>query len=142
MRIQTTLADYVPQQVAGGVRDIILVGHSQGGSVAEMLGVAYQLQYPAVRVSVRAFNQPRSGNPRWAGVVESQLGDRFSFAVRTNDRTARSPSSPLFWAHPAGEVYLPVGAAENGWVTCPGRENPKCLNAYKGDTEPAADGDP
>lgn len=142
--IKTELADYVREQVNGGVRDIIVVGHSQGGSVAEILGVAYQMQYPTLGVAVRAFNPPRTGNFDWATLVEQKLGQRFGFAVRTNDEVSQKPGregTPK-WAHPVGEVYLPVGAGEDGWLTCPGRENPKCLRGYKGDLARAAPGDP
>lgn len=126
--IKNRLAQAVQASVDAGVKEIILVGHSQGGSIAEILGVSYQLDFPDLTVTVRAFNQPQSGNAPWAAVVDAVLPGQFGYAVRMNDGIAHEPGSTIFgdYIHPAGEIWLPNGAAEDGWVQCPGRENPAC----------------
>jgi hypothetical protein len=142
LRIKKKLKVAVKTSLDAGVKDVIVVGRSQGGSVAEILGMAYEYEFPSdVRITVRAFNPPRTGDLDWARLVDSAFDGRFGYAVCKNDGTARSPS--FKYNHPMGEIFLPVGADEGAWVACKGRENPECsFGVPVQNLKSASDGDP
>ncbi len=111
-----------------GMRDIVFVGHSQGGSIVELLSVAYKKRFPDLKITVRAFSPPKTGNAAWATLVEDTVDD-YQYAVPKNDRVPHEPVGEE-WVHPKGEVFWPIQADDETekmwWVRCPGRQNHKC----------------
>ncbi|KLT41105.1 alpha/beta-hydrolase [Cutaneotrichosporon oleaginosum] len=118
----------VEKSYNGGTRDMVLVGHSQGGSIAEILGVEYKKRFPDMKITVRAFSPPKTGNGAWARAVENTIDD-YRYAVAKNDRIPHEPLAEE-WTHPEGEVYWPFEffppPDPMDWVYCPGRENNEC----------------
>lgn len=140
--IKGKLKDAVSASRDNGIRSIVVTGHSQGGSVAEILAASYQADYPSLKVSVLAFNPPKSGNLAWAKHIEALMpGSQVSYAAYKNDGTVHDPGGE--YTHPAGEIFLPVGAKDpDGWVECKGRQNKACSTGVTENLESAGDGSP
>ncbi|KIY62160.1 alpha/beta-hydrolase [Cylindrobasidium torrendii FP15055 ss-10] len=99
--------------------NLVLVGHSLGGALAEIDSVFFALQLPQATITTRTFGLPRVGNAAWAEVVDAKVPD----FVRVNNRKDLIPIIPgrgLGFAHPEGEVHI-VGTGDA--VACEGNDN-------------------
>lgn len=105
--------------------DIILTGHSLGGSLAVLMGL--ELEFSGVHVSkVVTFGQPRIGNSAFATCVETLLPGARRYTNKA-DPVVHLPTLNVGYMHFAGEVH----EAMDGLVyDCEGREDSRCAGGY------------
>jgi hypothetical protein len=101
---------------------ILVVGHSQGGAVAQI--IAASLAAIAPEVTGRFYANPRVGNKEWAAYVDKILGDRSHHIHQYDDSVGRMPPTALGYHHSSHEI-LTTKAGK--WLHCQGSENPLCL---------------
>lgn len=123
------------QAVRGGLADngnkVLVVGHSKGAAVAQLVAVSLQQTLAGATVTGRFFASPRVGNPAWANYADSVLGSRAWHITNNNDIVADVPTqtNPLNedkFRHMSGEVWI---TPDGRYVLCEGQENPKCANS-------------
>lgn len=109
-RVSSRLRDSI-KQVAALITEeytIDVTGHSLGGAMATIcaLDLVGQKMFPASRVRLFTFGQPRTGNPAFAEFV-SNIGFRsISRITFNNDLIPHVPPTFMGYAHHRGEVWL------------------------------------
>lgn len=130
-RVAASLAPTVQAAVQGGTTNVIVLGHSLGGAVGQMLGVYLtSLLGSSATVYVRTFAPARVGNPAWADYVDATMGERSQHMVNFNDPVPHLP--PLAWGfrHSGNEVFLDkLGSLDP--LVCSGQENSHCADKYE-----------
>ncbi|KAH7091709.1 alpha/beta-hydrolase [Auriculariales sp. MPI-PUGE-AT-0066] len=108
--VKTTLVQYPGAQ-------IVTTGHSLGAAVAQISAVHLRLNLPSgTKIKYIGFSVPRVGNPAWANLVDSLVGD----VTHINNKKDFVPTIPprfAGFAHPSGEIHI---TANNEWLTCSG----------------------
>lgn len=124
----------------GSIQHIIIAGHSQGASAAEILGPRLTKRFAGkASVTVRGFNPLRVGSTEWADYVEATMDpNRFRYAIHSDDWWPHYPGSIRYppeaakpevsLVHPRGEIWVTPGGE---YVDCPGRENNQCAMGRK-----------
>ncbi|KAF8831785.1 hypothetical protein HHX47_DHR1001030 [Lentinula edodes] len=54
-----------------GTSNIVAVGHSLGGALAEIDTIFFRLNIPSATISAMTYGTPRVGNPAWAALVDA-----------------------------------------------------------------------
>ena len=97
--------------------DVLKIGHSLGGALAELDAVYMKLNLPAgTTIRGVTFGTPRVGNPAWATFFDSQISE-FTRMNNKRDPVPTVPGRLLGFRHAGAEIHIgPDGNA----VTCPG----------------------
>ncbi|KAJ3784012.1 Alpha/Beta hydrolase protein [Lentinula aff. detonsa] len=102
-----------------GTNNIIAVGHSLGGALAEIDTIFFRLNLPSADISAMTYGTPRVGNPAWAALVDAS-DVNFKRIDNMQDLIPIVPGRSLGYEHPAGEIHiLSAGDA----VSCPGDDD-------------------
>jgi len=105
--------------------NVILVGHSLGGALAELDSLFMKLNLPE-GTSIRGvtFGTPRVGNKDWATFFDSQVSD-FTRMNNMLDPVTIIPGRGLGFRHPSGEIHI---QSDGRFVVCPGpdSDDPQC----------------
>ncbi|KAH7091710.1 alpha/beta-hydrolase [Auriculariales sp. MPI-PUGE-AT-0066] len=111
--VQTTLASHPDATV-------VTTGHSMGAAVAQISAVHLRLHLPATtKVKYVGISAPRVGNPAWAALVDSLVGD-IAHINNKKDPIPTLPPRVLGFEHPAGELHITL---DNVWLSCSGHES-------------------
>ncbi|EJF63436.1 alpha/beta-hydrolase [Dichomitus squalens] len=89
-----------------GANQVITVGHSLGGALAQLDSLFFTLNLdPSVHVKSVTYGTPRVGNPDYAALFDSKVPD----FVRVNNEADLVPIVPgrfLGFQHPHGEIHI------------------------------------
>ena len=79
----------------------------------------------SISISAAVFGLPRGGNVASAALIDSQLGNQFTYVTHGYDPVSNLPPREFGYQHSAGELHIPSNG-EAGTVACPGQENVHC----------------
>lgn len=106
--------------------DVILIGHSLGGALAELDTLFMKLNLPeGTTVRGVTFGTPRVGNPGWATYFDSQIA-HFTRINNKRDVVPTVPGRRFGFRHPREEIHI---QEDGSVVTCPGDDDgtdPQC----------------
>ncbi|KIJ68022.1 hypothetical protein HYDPIDRAFT_107601 [Hydnomerulius pinastri MD-312] len=123
---QTMLDALGPQLRAYPSYNVILCGHSLGGSIASIASIAIQHTFPGKAISLYTFGQPRTGDPAFAELVEGAIGvENIYRCVHLIDGVPTMIPTKLGYRHYATEYweYTELGPPKNV-KRCNGGEDP------------------
>ncbi|KAH9060447.1 alpha/beta-hydrolase [Lactarius vividus] len=114
------LAEVKRLMVEHSSTNVILVGHSLGGALAELDTLFMKVNLPAgTTVRGVTFGTPRVGNPAWATYFDSQIAN-FTRMNNKRDMVPTVPGRRLGFQHPREEIHI----QEDGSVfICPGDDD-------------------
>jgi pimeloyl-ACP methyl ester carboxylesterase len=111
-----------------GTNKVLITGHSLGAAIATLDALMLRQRLDsAVSITAVVLAPPRTGNAAFANLIDSQLGDKFTYVTHGNDPMPNVPPPFLGYQHSAGEVHIP-SSGEANTVACPGKENVNCQN--------------
>lgn len=129
-RVAATVAPVVQAEVKAGTTQVIVLGHSLGAAVGQLLGLYLDaLLSHSATVETRNFATPRVGNPAYANYVDARMGSRQQHLQNYNDPFPHLPPKDWGFRHPSNEIFLPSAGSMNP-VACTGQENKKCANEH------------
>ncbi|KAJ4475797.1 Alpha/Beta hydrolase protein [Lentinula aciculospora] len=102
-----------------GTNNIVAVGHSLGGALAEIDTVFFRLNIPSANISAMTYGTPRVGNPAWAALVDAS-DVNFKRIDNMQDLIPIVPGRTLGYEHPAGEIHI---LSAGDVVSCPGEDD-------------------
>ncbi|KAG7441492.1 alpha/beta-hydrolase [Guyanagaster necrorhizus] len=120
-----------------GTSNLVVVGHSLGGALAELDGLFFALNIPSASIKVITYGTPRVGNLAFAELIDSKVPN-FKRINNERDLIPILPGRHLGYVHLATEIHiLEPGSA----VVCPGNDDaidPECQiktvpNIFEGD---------
>jgi hypothetical protein len=106
---------------------VIMTGHSYGASTAQLL--AMELEKKGINVEIYNYGQPRVGDPKYAGFVNTVINDYWRFTHNKDIVPHVPPTAGFGYLHSCREVF----EDENGELhlcseaNC---EDPMCANQY------------
>ncbi|KIK67315.1 hypothetical protein GYMLUDRAFT_238620 [Collybiopsis luxurians FD-317 M1] len=107
-------------------KNVVAVGHSLGGALAELDSLFLALNLPSgTNVSAITYGTPRVGNPAFAGLIDQHVPS-FKHINNEDDLIPIVPGRFLGYAHPAGEIHI---LSPGNAVACPGDDDavdPQC----------------
>lgn len=104
---------------AKNTNNVIAVGHSLGGALAELDALFFTLNLPSANVRAVTYGTPRVGNPAFAQLIDAKVPN----FMRINNELDIIPIVPgrfLGFQHPHGEVHI---ISPNNAVSCPGDDD-------------------
>ncbi|KAG7441490.1 alpha/beta-hydrolase [Guyanagaster necrorhizus] len=108
-----------------GTSNLVVVGHSLGGALAELDGLFFALNIPSASIKVMTYGTPRVGNLAFAELIDSKVPN-FKRINNKHDFIPILPGRDLGYAQPETEIHiLEPGSA----VACPGNDDvtdPEC----------------
>ncbi|KAJ3728624.1 alpha/beta-hydrolase [Lentinula raphanica] len=113
------LAEVKSLMSSGGTNNIVAVGHSLGGALAEIDTVFFRVNIPSANISAMTYGTPRVGNPAWAALVDSS-DVNFKRIDNMQDLIPIVPGRSLGYEHPAGEIHI---LSPGDAVSCPGDDD-------------------
>ncbi|KAF8264764.1 Alpha/Beta hydrolase protein [Lactarius quietus] len=120
------LAEVKSLMVEYSSTDVILVGHSLGGALAQLDTLFMKLNLPeGTTVRGVTFGTPRVGNPAWATYFDSQIAN-FTRINNKRDVVPTVPGRRLGFQHPREEIHI---QEDGSVVACPGDDDgtdPQC----------------
>jgi predicted lipase len=119
--------------VNGGTKQVLVVGHSLGAAVANIMSVYLQKQVTGATVTARLFAPPRVGNPDWANYVDATLGARSQWMAIYDDLVPHLPTLVMNFRHSGNEAWMLNTNAPTVWRTCTGQENKYCSDSVSDD---------
>lgn len=127
-----TVLDLVKAQVAAYPSyNIVVTGHSLGGSVASFASLALKEAFPNKPIKLYTYGQPRTGNAAFASLVENRIGVNNIFrAVHTFDGVPTILFKSLGYRHFGTEYWNfkePPSAANT--KKCVGGDDPTCSDS-------------
>ncbi|KAL9933524.1 hypothetical protein V8E36_007700 [Tilletia maclaganii] len=122
------------------VEKLLVVGHSLGGTVALLDGLALRSVLPTeIPVEVSVTGQPRLGNPVFAALVDALIDDpeqNFSYWHTVSHADVVPHLEPMItgYQHSSHEIWIPrqYSDIETPAYMCPGRENVHCADSVPG----------
>jgi hypothetical protein len=105
---------------------IMLTGHSLGGSIAVLAAVDLHVTFNiGARISVTTFGQPRIGNDAWVSFLNSMpFASRYNRIVRRGDPFAQLIPRNFDYSHSGNHLQI----QDDGTVkACNQGENPSCI---------------
>lgn len=125
-RLAGGIATAVQGEVQNGTTNVIVLGHSLGAAVGELLAVYLAKRLDGAAVTARAFASPRVGNVPWANYVDATFPHgSFQYMTNFNDPVPRLPPKDWGFRHPSNEVFI-TGIGSQQALACSGQENKKC----------------
>ncbi|KAE9395851.1 alpha/beta-hydrolase [Gymnopus androsaceus JB14] len=115
----TILAEVKSLMASKGTNNLVMIGHSLGGALAELDTVFFRLNIPSATISGITYGTPRVGNPAWAALVDSS-DVNFHRIDNEQDLIPILPGKFLGYLHPAGEIHL---LGEGDAVACSGDDD-------------------
>ncbi|KAJ7830436.1 alpha/beta-hydrolase [Mycena olivaceomarginata] len=115
--------------------DIVITGHSLGGSLAALGAVSVKTALPSAALKLYTFGQPRTGDAKWAAFVESTIGTANIFrAVHTFDGVPTLIPRILGYEHHSVEYWqfedpLLLTSGSSTVTKCSGEEDPTCSDS-------------
>ncbi|EGN98489.1 hypothetical protein SERLA73DRAFT_56451 [Serpula lacrymans var. lacrymans S7.3] len=114
------LAEVKTLIAANNAQNVILVGHSLGGALAELECMFMALNLPSnIAIQGVTYGTPRVGNPAWASLFDSKITN----FMRINNEKDIIPIVPgrfLGFSHVQGEVHI---VSPGDAVECPGDDD-------------------
>lgn len=109
-----------------GYSDVIVTGHSLGAAIAQLIGM--ELSAVNIKNQVYNFGQPRIGDNKYAGFVNTITDDLWRF-THNKDSVPHLPPMSMGYLHSCREVFeLESGELHMcSEVQC---EDPKCADQY------------
>ncbi|KAG7446215.1 alpha/beta-hydrolase [Guyanagaster necrorhizus] len=102
-----------------GTDNLVVVGHSLGGALAELDGLFFALNIPSASINVVTYGTPRVGNLAFAELIDSETPN-FKRINNKHDLIPILPGRGLGYVHPETEIHiLEPGSA----VACPGNDD-------------------
>ncbi|KAJ3795888.1 Alpha/Beta hydrolase protein [Lentinula aff. detonsa] len=99
--------------------NIVAIGHSLGGALAEIDTIFFRFNIPSASISAMTYGTPRVGNREWAALVDAS-DVNFKRIDNKQDLIPIVPPRFLGFGHPMGEIHiLSAGNA----VSCPGDDD-------------------
>ncbi|KAH9922812.1 alpha beta-hydrolase [Epithele typhae] len=99
---------------------VIVIGHSLGGAIAELDSLYLTLNLPAdVHVKGVTYGTPRVGNQAFVDLFDSKVAD-FTRVNNEHDMVPIVPGRFLGFSHPKGEVHI---TSPGNAVACSGDDN-------------------
>ncbi|KAJ3733896.1 alpha/beta-hydrolase [Lentinula guzmanii] len=99
--------------------NIVAIGHSLGGALAEIDTIFFRFNIPSASISAMTYGTPRVGNHAWAALVDAS-DVNFKRIDNEIDPIPIVPGRFLGFEHPIGEIHiLSAGNA----VSCPGDDD-------------------
>ncbi|PPQ63476.1 hypothetical protein CVT24_005133 [Panaeolus cyanescens] len=106
--------------------NVVVVGHSLGGALAELDALFFVLNLPSsANVKAVTYGTPRVGNPAFAQLIDAKVPN-FRRINNELDIIPIVPGRFLGFQHPHGEVHI---ISPNNAVSCPGDDDatdPEC----------------
>ncbi|KAI0372183.1 alpha/beta-hydrolase [Pilatotrama ljubarskyi] len=103
-----------------GAKQVIVIGHSLGGALAELDSLFFTMQLPSsIHIKAVTYGTPRVGNPAFASMIDSKVPD----FVRINNEKDLIPIVPgrfLGFQHPHGEIHI---VSPGNAVACSGDDD-------------------
>ncbi|KAH9854697.1 alpha/beta-hydrolase [Lenzites betulinus] len=117
----STILDEVNKLISDkGANQVMVIGHSLGGALAELDSLFFSLQLPStVHVKGVTYGTPRVGNKAFASLIDDKVPD----FVRINNEKDLIPIVPgrfLGFEHPHGEIHI---TAPGSAVSCAGDDD-------------------
>lgn len=127
--VREEVLKHVEAACDGGLKQVLVAGHSMGGAVGQLLAAYLQKQLK-VTVTARMFGPARVGNQAWAKYVDATLpGGRYSYMTIFDDIVPHLPPMWLDYRHPANEVWMMHTDKPDEWRACEGQENENCSDS-------------
>jgi hypothetical protein len=115
----------VQTEVAAGTKDVLVVGHSQGGALGHLAAVHLQRTIPEVSVVGRMFAAPRVGNQEWANYLDATLGEYSQHMSHLNDIVPQLPPAEWGFVHSSNEVWIKEDKPAT-YISCSNGESEEC----------------
>lgn len=126
--VRVEVLKHVEAACEGGLKQVLVAGHSMGGAVGELLAVYLQKQL-GVTVTAKMFGPARVGNQAWAKYVDATLPGRYAFMTIFDDIVPHLPPMWLDYRHPSNEVWMMHTDKPQEWRVCEGQENENCSDS-------------
>ncbi|GJE98300.1 lipase [Phanerochaete sordida] len=103
-----------------GATQVILVGHSLGGALAELDALFLKMNLPSsIHIKGVTYGTPRVGNPAYAALFDSSVSD-FERINNESDPIPIVPGRFLGFQHVHGEIHI---VSPGDAVSCPGDDD-------------------
>ncbi|GAW05435.1 alpha beta-hydrolase [Lentinula edodes] len=122
------LAEVRTLMASKNTKNVMAVGHSLGGALAELDALFFALNLPSgSNISAVTYGTPRVGNPAFASLIDQHVPS-FKHINNEKDLIPIVPGRFLGYAHPAGEIHI---ISPGNVVLCSGDDDatdPQCHN--------------
>ncbi|KAJ3807451.1 Alpha/Beta hydrolase protein [Lentinula aff. lateritia] len=100
------LAEVRTLMASKNTKNVMAVGHSLGGALAELDALFFALDLPSgSNISAVTYGTPRVGNPAFASLIDQHVPS-FKHINNEKDLIPIVPGRFLGYAHPAGEIHI------------------------------------
>ncbi|KAJ3883582.1 alpha/beta-hydrolase [Lentinula edodes] len=100
------LAEVRTLMASKNTKNVMAVGHSLGGALAELDALFFALNLPSgSNISAVTYGTPRVGNPAFASLIDQHVPS-FKHINNEKDLIPIVPGRFLGYAHPAGEIHI------------------------------------
>ncbi|KAJ4477072.1 alpha/beta-hydrolase [Lentinula edodes] len=100
------LAEVRTLMASKNTNNVMAVGHSLGGALAELDALFFALNLPSgSNISAVTYGTPRVGNPAFASLIDQHVPS-FKHINNEKDLIPIVPGRFLGYAHPAGEIHI------------------------------------
>ncbi|KAF8829146.1 hypothetical protein HHX47_DHR3000516 [Lentinula edodes] len=100
------LAEVRTLMASKDTKNVMAVGHSLGGALAEIDALFFALNLPSgSNISAVTYGTPRVGNPAFASLIDQHVPS-FKHINNEKDLIPIVPGRFLGYAHPAGEIHI------------------------------------
>ncbi|KAJ3849049.1 Alpha/Beta hydrolase protein [Lentinula lateritia] len=132
------LAEVRTLMASKNTKNVMAVGHSLGGALAELDALFFALNLPSgSNISAVTYGTPRVGNPAFASLIDQHVPS-FKHINNEKDLIPIVPGRFLGYAHPAGEIHI---VSPGNVVLCSGDDDAtdsQCIidtvpNIFEGD---------
>ncbi|KAJ3802954.1 alpha/beta-hydrolase, partial [Lentinula aff. detonsa] len=114
------LAEVKALMTSKNTKNVVAVGHSLGGALAELDSLFLALNLPSgSNVSAMTYGTPRVGNPAFASLIDQHVPG-FKHINNEKDLIPIVPGRFLGYAHPAGEIHI---VSPGNVVACSGDDD-------------------
>ena len=103
---QMVSADLISELLSRTSRQIVVMGHSLGGSLAMLTALELIRKWVGTNIQVYTYGQPRVGNGAFARAYNAQLNDRTYRIVNADDPVPYLPPWLAGYRHAGREVFL------------------------------------
>ncbi|KAJ3844688.1 Alpha/Beta hydrolase protein [Lentinula raphanica] len=114
------LAEVETLLTSKNTKNVVAVGHSLGGALAELDSLFMALNLPSgTNISAVTYGTPRVGNPAFASLIDQHV-PAFKHINNEKDLIPIVPGRFLGYAHPAGEIHI---VSPGNVVACSGDDD-------------------